>query len=303
MAEGGSLLNCYRGLTLIVGSNPISSATLCPAGFGWQATHLGGLTTENATWAWECLPKPWRRETGAAYCQSQLSYCPSKKLKYVGGMKKLCRIFLKIIGGYIALILVLSSIYAVAPPVSTLMLARLVTLQGVKRDSVPIERINRNVLMAVISAEDDQFCTHWGINWKRMGSAVEKASDGKHAKGASTISMQVAKNLFLWPQRSYARKALEVPIAMVLELLWSKERMMEVYLSIAEWGKGIFGIEAAAQTYFHKSAKQLTQGEAALLAAALPNPLKRNPARPSAYHLGYAGTIASRMGGADLSCF
>lgn len=219
-------------------------------------------------------------------------------------MNFLIRMLFKIFGYYVALVLLLGIAYMVVPPVSTLMLSRYVTLQKVERQSVPLKKIHRNVLSAVISAEDDQFCTHSGVDWKSMGNAVEKLGDGEKTNGASTISMQVAKNLFLWPKRSYLRKALEVPIAMVLDLIWSKRRMMEVYLSIAEWGDGIFGIEAAAKHYFHKSASQLTSKEAALLAAALPNPRARNPARPSGYHAGYAATIERRIySGADLSCF
>jgi monofunctional biosynthetic peptidoglycan transglycosylase len=115
--------------------------------------------------------------------------------------------------------------------------------------------------------------------------------------------MQVTKNLFLWPQQSYIRKAIEIPLAMFLNALWSKTRMLEIYLSIAEWGKGIYGAEAASQTYFHKPASALSQEEAALLAAALPNPKHRNPAHPSAYHVRYADNLLKGANGdINMSC-
>lgn len=219
-------------------------------------------------------------------------------------MKKLLRLFKRIFITYIKLVAVLGMAYWVMPPVSTLMAAKLLTFKGIEYESVSLKEVHPNVLRAVIRAEDDQFCKHWGIDVASMTRAVERASDGKRSHGASTISMQVAKNLFLWPGRSYIRKAMEIPIALFLDFIWSKRRMMEVYLTVAEWGAGVFGIESAAQHYFKKSAKNLTSYEAALLAAALPNPVKRNPARPSDYHAAYARTIIARMdGGADLSCF
>jgi monofunctional biosynthetic peptidoglycan transglycosylase len=202
---------------------------------------------------------------------------------------------------YLIGVLSLGVLYLIVPPVSTLMVARLVTFQNVTRDSVPISDISSQLIRSVIRAEDSKFCQHYGVDWESMGNAIEDKNG--RSLGASTIPMQVAKNLFLWPHPSYLRKAIEVPIAIYLNAIWPKYRMMEVYLSIAEWGDGIYGIEAASQTYFHKHAKQLNASEAALLAAMLPNPLKRNPTRPSRYHLKYANNIQKwANGGVDISC-
>lgn len=217
---------------------------------------------------------------------------------------KFLRLCARAFGWYVAAVAVLGIFYVLVPPVSTLMLGRWVTLNAATRDYEPLKNVSRHVLSAVVSAEDDAFCRHWGVDWKSMSEAIADASEGERVRGASTISMQVAKNLFLWPQRSFLRKSLEVPIAFYLEVIWSKRRMMEVYLSIAEWGEGVFGVEAASQRYFGKPASRLSEWEAALLASALPNPRGRNPAQPSAYQRGYAQKILSRMkNGADLSCF
>jgi len=122
-------------------------------------------------------------------------------------------------------------------------------------------------------------------------------------RGASTIPMQVSKNLFLWPQQSYIRKAVELPVTLFLSAIWSKSHMLEIYLSVAEWGNGIYGAEAAAQKYFNKPARNLNPHEAALLAAALPNPKQRNPNHPSGYHARYAANLLKWANGdVDMSC-
>lgn len=185
--------------------------------------------------------------------------------------------------------------YRFIPPVSTLMLGRWVTLRPVERDYVGIERISPFLPLAVLTSEDSRFCQHSGVDWQALREVINASDEDGPSRGASTIPMQVAKNLFLWPSRSFLRKGLELPIALYLDLIWPKPRMMEAYLNIAEWGDGIFGAEAAAQHYFHKSAQSLTRSEAALLARALPNPLLRNPARPSARHRALAGRLQTRM--------
>lgn len=183
------------------------------------------------------------------------------------------------------------------PPISTLMLGRWVTLQGADRQWVRLNRISFPVMRSVIAAEDGKFCSHHGVDWQALQGAVEQAvDDGDNAHGASTITMQVVKNLFLWPGRSYIRKGLEVPMAIGLDAIWSKRRIMEAYLNIAEFGDGVFGIEAASRHYFGKSASALSPREAALLAATLPNPAQRNPSQPSEYMNGYAGMISARIG-------
>ena len=149
--------------------------------------------------------------------------------------------------------------------------------------------------LAVIASEDGRFCIHWGVDWGAVREAVKEGGGLGGFRGASTIPMQTAKNLYLWNGRSYMRKALEVPLAYLLSLVWPKERVMEVYLNVAQFGPGIFGAEAASRHYFHKSAADLTRGEAILLAAALPNPRFRNPARPSRHMLLVARVIDRRM--------
>jgi monofunctional biosynthetic peptidoglycan transglycosylase len=185
----------------------------------------------------------------------------------------------------------------VFPPVSTLMLARLVTLRPVDRTFVPISRISPHLTHATIAAEDGKFCTHRGIDWQAMRGAVAEVIDidGDPSHGASTVTMQTVKNLFLWHNFSYLRKPIEIPLALLLEVVWSKRRIMETYLNTAEFGRGIFGAEAAARYYFGKSAANLSLYEASLLAAALPNPTGRNPARPSANVAAYAGNIRARV--------
>ncbi len=207
-------------------------------------------------------------------------------------------ILASIAGLFVALVLA----YAVVPPVSTLMLARWLTFSGAQRDWVAIEDISPHLPRAVIAAEDSRYCQHGGVDWTALQQVIEEAGEDGPARGASTIAMQTAKNVFLWPSRSVVRKGMEIPVALVIDTVWSKRRVMEVYLNVAEWGEGIFGAEAAAQHHFRKSAKALSPREAALLAAVLPNPIRRNAGRPSAYVSRRAGTIAARMGNEDLAC-
>jgi monofunctional glycosyltransferase len=201
-------------------------------------------------------------------------------------------------------VLVLVIVYRFVPPVSTLMLARWATLRAVERVSVPLDGIAPSLAMAVIASEDARFCAHRGVDWGALREVIEDAEDDAPSRGASTIPMQTAKNLFLWPGRSYVRKALELPIALYIDLIWGKRRVMEVYLNIAEWGEGVFGAEAAARRHFGKSARSLTRGEAALLATALPNPIRRNAGRPTARHRALANRVLARMenGGAVRAC-
>jgi monofunctional biosynthetic peptidoglycan transglycosylase len=149
--------------------------------------------------------------------------------------------------------------------------------EPVTQQWVPLRRISPQLIRAVIASEDAKFCIHHGIDFGELKAAIEDARSGEAPRGASTITMQVVKNVFLWPGRSYVRKALELPLALVLEVFWPKQRILEVYLNIAEWGPGIYGIEAAARQAFEKRASQLTAGEAARLAVVLPNPVERDP--------------------------
>ena len=179
------------------------------------------------------------------------------------------------------LLLVLVTIYAFVPPVSTLMVWRWATGERVVREWRPLEAISPALVRAVVVAEDARLCSHSGVDWSELSEAIEDADELSDVRGASTIAMQTAKNLFLWPGRQYVRKAIEIPIAYYLTLAWSKQRLVEVYLNIVEWGpNGEFGVEAAARRAFRKSASNLTSHEAALLAVSLPNPIRRDAARP-----------------------
>jgi monofunctional biosynthetic peptidoglycan transglycosylase len=192
--------------------------------------------------------------------------------------------------GLAALILV----YRFVAPVSTLMLARWVQGESVERRYVPLERISPDLRTAVIVSEDARFCRHAGVDWGALREVIDAAEEDGPSRGASTITMQSAKNLFLWPSKSFIRKGIEIPVAILIELEWPKRRILEVYLNIAEWGDGVFGVEAAAQRYFHKSAERLDAREAALLATALPNPRRRNAGRPSRVHAALAQRIMAR---------
>ena len=199
-----------------------------------------------------------------------------------------------------AVLFIYDSLFA---PISTLMMARTLTLRHVSRDYAPLRHISPHLVAAAIAAEDGKFCTHHGIDWASLHDAVkDKLEDGDDSHGASTITMQTVKNLFLWNSRSAIRKAVEIPMALALDLVWSKRHIMQTYLNIAEFGRGIFGAEAAARHYFGKHASALTPREAALLAATLPSPKKRNPARPSSYMIGYASLIQGRMTQVETRC-
>jgi len=210
-------------------------------------------------------------------------------------LRGLLRVGFALVALWIATVVGLTLAYTVLPPVSTLMLGRYLTGRSVERTFVGLEAISPYLPAAVMASEDARFCQHAGVDWGALREVVEDADDDGPRRGASTIPMQVAKNLFLWPSRSYIRKGLELPLALWLDLAWSKRRMMEIYLNVAEWGEGIFGAEAAARAYFRKSAKDLTRREAALLAKALPNPLRRNPARPSPGHRRLADRIVGQI--------
>jgi monofunctional biosynthetic peptidoglycan transglycosylase len=180
-------------------------------------------------------------------------------------------------------------------PISTLMIKDLVTFQGYDRRWVPLEDIAPVVAHSVIMSEDGQFCSHRGVDLAELKLVIDDAIAGEQPRGASTITMQTVKNLYLWSRPfGTLRKVVELPLAVYMDLVMPKRRIMEIYLNIAEWGPSIFGIEAAAQHHFGRSAKDLTASQAALLAVTLPNPKVRNPAKPSAAMRGLARTVAAR---------
>lgn len=154
------------------------------------------------------------------------------------------------------------------------------------------EKISPEMAKAVIASEDNLFAEHNGFDWKEMKKAIEEhKKKGKKLRGASTISQQTAKNVFLWPSRSFVRKAFEAYFTVLIEWIWGKERILEVYLNVAEMGKGIYGAEAAAQEFFGKSASELNRREASLITACLPNPIDRHVDKPSQYVNKRAGQI------------
>jgi len=162
---------------------------------------------------------------------------------------------------------------------------------------VDLENISPNAALAVIASEDQQFPFHTGFDFKSIRSAVRENAHRKRPRGASTISQQVAKNLFLWNGGGYARKGLEAWFTVLIEFLWPKERILEVYLNIAQFGRGIFGVEEASRAFFHKPAARLSRPEAATLAAVLPNPLRLRADRPSAYVISRRDWIIGQMRG------
>lgn len=161
---------------------------------------------------------------------------------------------------------------------------------------VSIDKISPNMIQAVVASEDNLFKTHYGFSFDDIGKAIKHNKKGRRLRGGSTISQQTAKNVFLWPQRSYIRKGLEAYFTVLIELIWSKERIMEVYLNVIETGDGVYGVEAASQRFFNKSAAKLTKSQAALIAASLPNPRKFKIGNPSGYMLRRQAKIKSLMG-------
>lgn len=182
------------------------------------------------------------------------------------------------------------------PPFTITQLQSWVTGDGLKRDYVDYEEMSYNIKLAVVSSEDQVFPDHGGFDWKSIEKAMKyNKKKPNRIRGASTISQQVAKNVFLWQGRDWIRKGLEVYFTKMIEWVWGKQRILEMYLNVIEMGQGIFGVEAAAQNYFKKPAKNLSRREAALIAACLPNPKKYSVKPPSPYVTVKAGWIQRQM--------
>ena len=195
----------------------------------------------------------------------------------------------------IAIPVILTPVYLFVQPVSVPMLERYVTGRPVVREWRDIGQISDRLKASVILSEDGQFCRHWGVDFSALREEVERYMEGEDARGASTITMQVARNLFLWNQQSIVRKALEVPLALYVDLVLPKRRIMEIYLNIAEWGPdGQFGVAAGAERAFGITPQNLDWRTATLLVTALPNPMLRQPARPSPGMLRIAAIIQQR---------
>ncbi len=201
------------------------------------------------------------------------------------GHGRLVRRLVVLLLGVLLVPLALAAIYrVVAPPITLLMMERLAQGYGLHKDWRPVAVISPDLVRSVIAAEDAHFCSHHGFDMAAMrAAAAHNARDPRRVRGGSTISQQTAKNVFLWPQRSYVRKGLEAGFASLIEPLWGKRRIMEVYLNVVEWGPGVYGAQAASERYFGHRADQLSAGEAARLAAILPDPLKWKAVRPGAY--------------------
>jgi monofunctional glycosyltransferase len=216
---------------------------------------------------------------------------------------RLIRAVLIVVGLILLAPYALTPLYHVANPVSTLMLWRKATGARVERTWVPLTAIAPALPRTVMASEDARYCTHHGIDFGELRNAIEDADDLSEMRGGSTVTQQTAKNLFLWQGRSVVRKALEFPLALWLDFVLGKRRVMEIYLNIAEWGpNGEFGAEAGARHAFGKSARDLTSREAALLASVLPNPLRRSAARPGPGVRRLAGIYearAARSGSAE----
>jgi len=183
----------------------------------------------------------------------------------------------------------------VPPPITVLMIERLAEGHGLDRRWVPLRAIAPDMVRAVVASEDSRFCEHHGFDVRAIDAALRhnEQKPGR-IRGGSTISQQTAKNVFLWPQRSWVRKGAEAWFTVLIEAIWGKRRIMEVYLNTVEMGSGVYGVEAASQRYFHHGASALTVAEAGRLAAILPDPLKWKAAHPGPYVRRRTGRIAAR---------
>lgn len=217
-------------------------------------------------------------------------------------MRRLIRVVVLIVLGLVLLPYVLTPLYSTGHPVSTLMIGRYLTGETVTRKWVDLGEMSEALPRSVVAAEDARFCFHHGIDWNSVKNIIEDAQDGEVARGGSTITQQVAKNLFLWPGRSVVRKALEFPLAMWIELVLSKKRILELYLNVAELGPdGQFGAEAGANYAFGRPAAALSAREAALLVSILPNPVTRSARNPGPGVRRMAGVYVARAQSAEIS--
>lgn len=209
--------------------------------------------------------------------------------------RRAARLAVLVFAGWLALMAFVILVFRfVDPPGSMLMAGQWLTGTQFQYQWVKLDQVSDNLKRAVVVSEDGRFCQHWGVDPREIVAAIRRARNGT-PRGASTITMQVAKNMFLWPSKSYVRKALELPLALMVDLMWSKSRILEVYLNIAEWGPGVFGAEAASQHHFKKPVRKLSQREAALLAVSLPNPIRRDAGDPGRGTLRLANALQARM--------
>lgn len=211
---------------------------------------------------------------------------------------RIAKFFAWLILGFVGLSLALVLLFAVVPPPVTATMA--LDQNGFTKDWTPLSRIDRDMVGAVIAAEDGKFCSHDGFDREAIEEAYRRNQQamvsGGRIRGGSTISQQTAKNVFLWQGGGYVRKGMEAWFTLLIEKIWGKRRIMEVYLNVAETGIGTYGVEAGAERYFGKSAAQLSETEAARMAAALPQPKKRSVKNPSGWLRRHGNTVAARIG-------
>ena len=211
----------------------------------------------------------------------------------------------RLFGGLLWLILIVGFVGPVAvvvvyrfvpPPMTWLMVQRMVEGRGFDRQWVPLKSISPTLVRAVIAAEDARFCQHHGFDFDAIRKAMAANESGRRLRGGSTISQQTAKNVFLWPQRDWVRKGLETWFTALIEVIWGKPRIMEVYLNSIEWGPGVYGAQAAARRNFNTTAAELSSAQAARLAAIVPKPLAWKAARPGPYIKRRSGKIGAAAG-------
>ena len=238
-----------------------------------------------------------RRLTSRADAKARPAAGSARSARRIPLTGRLLRIVLLLGLAFVAASIVVVALFRVLPPPATpLMLLRAAQGYGLTKSWRSLDAISPNLVRAAIAGEDARFCEHHGFDWDAIGTAWERYRHGRgRLVGASTISMQTAKNLFLWPGRDWLRKALEAWFTAWLELAWSKRRIIEVYLNIVEWDSGVYGAEAAARHYFGKPAATLSVREAARLASVLPDPLDRSASRPGPAARRHAAFILEQM--------
>lgn len=219
-------------------------------------------------------------------------------------MKKFFSFLWKFILSFVIFTVIWVCVYIVIDPFITPYQAyNFIKGNGLSKDWVSIDEVSPNFLRAVIASEDALFFEHRGVDWKAVEEAQRYNERNKRGKkrGASTITMQTAKNVFLWHSRNFIRKGMELYFTVLIEAVWGKKRILEVYVNVIELGEGIYGVEEASEFYFNKPASKLTPRQAALIVAVMPNPIKWNPAKPTRYISNRAATIQARMRSVDLS--
>jgi len=209
-------------------------------------------------------------------------------------MLRVFRFLAKLALGFVGLSLALVLLYKFVPPPVTATMV--MDGNGITKNWESLANIDRNLVTAVIAAEDGKFCSHDGFDREAIENAIQRNQQGGRIRGGSTISQQTAKNVFLWQGGGYVRKGFEAWFTFLIEHIWGKRRIMEVYLNVAETGIGTYGAEAGAQRYFNRSAANLTRDQAARMAAALPLPKQRSVVNPRGFTRRYGNTIAARMG-------